>query len=187
MNDRARGRLERKSVLEGCREEFDEERVEVLRKWWILTGGSKFTCPVLETDQGDDEFDGGADETGCNGKAWKPLWLQVAPHCHLLTPACCTFTHATNDTAQLRVTVTSLNMKCIVRLSERGLTPAQGDYFFLLFQSFFWRGAYWSRSQRTTAVRLDKSLQCAHSALLVLKMTTSMLLTRELLAVPRGA
>ena len=65
MDDMARGRLARKTALEGCREKIDGERAEVVDGVLSTDWGLEIPCAVLETYRGDDEFDGESDETGC--------------------------------------------------------------------------------------------------------------------------
>ena len=65
MDDMARGRLARKTALEGCREKIDGERAEVVDGVLSTDWGLEMPCAVLETYRGDDEFDGESDETGC--------------------------------------------------------------------------------------------------------------------------
>ena len=64
IDEKPRGRLARKTALEGCREKIVGERAEVVDGVLSADWGLEITCAVLETLRGDGEFDGEADEAG---------------------------------------------------------------------------------------------------------------------------
>jgi hypothetical protein len=65
IDERPRGRLARTAALEECREKIVGERAEVVDGVLSADWGLEITCAVLETFRGDGEFDGEADEAGC--------------------------------------------------------------------------------------------------------------------------